>query len=199
MKKKTLSGNTLKINRQTRTTQPTPNNVPPIVNNFTFKKLTRYKQSKNKPRTIKQCCDIYKKDITGKTNLPLFNSCKINKYCRKYKCKDIDNKFKKAQLKSLGNNYNTLLMSSLYNKCPLYMVDKTRKRCYNTTMKKFYKDNNLHEVYDKILECDNKTCVKEKRIFNTNLFRIRKNKKIGRLPKLLIIEDLPDTQMIEIN
>ena len=61
------------------------------------------------------------------------------------------------------------------------------------------KENNLGDVYDKVLECDKKTCAKEKKIFYTNLFRIHKNKKIGRLPKPLVIEDLPDKEMIEIN
>ena len=212
MKNNTLSRNTLKINSKKYSKKYSKKNSKSNfarkdlkdLKDFTFKKISKEtqskgKQSRNKPRTIKQFCEIYKKDITGKTNLPLFNSCKINQYCRKYKCKGIDNKFKKAQNKTLGNNYNTLLMSSLYSKCPSTIPDKNRKRCYNTAMKKFYKENALGEVYDKVLECDKKTCAKEKNIFNTNLFRIRKNKKIGRFPKPLIIEDLPDNEMIEIN
>ena len=194
-----IPSNTFEINSKINLPNFPRKNVNEDLEKFTFKKLTMGKKSKYKPRTIKQFCELYKKDITGKTNLPLFNSCKINQYCRKYKCKGIDNKFKNAQLKSLGNNYNTLLMSSLYSKCPSTMIDKNRKRCYNTTMKKFYRENNLGNVYDKVLECDKKTCSKEKKIFYTNLFRIHKNKKIGRLPKPLIIEDLPDTEMIEIN
>jgi hypothetical protein len=194
MENKTVSRNTSKTNSKTKVS-----NLPTTFKGFTFKKLTKRKKSVKKPRTIKQFCEIYKKDITGKTNLPLFNSCKINQYCRKYKCKGIDKKFKNAQIKSLGNNYNTLLMSALYSNCPSTMMDKNRKRCYNTTMKKFYKENNLGDVYDKVLECNKKTCAKEKKIFYTNLFRIHKNKKIGRLPKPLVIEDLPDKEMIEIN
>ena len=200
MKNTTLSRNTLKINSKTHSKKHSKSNLPrKDIKDFTFKKLSKGKQSRNKPRTIKHFCEIYKKDITGKTNLPLFNSCKINQYCRKYKCKGIDNKFKKVQTKTLGNNYNTLLMSSLYSKCPSTMEDKNRKRCYTNAMKKFYKENALGEVYDKVIECDKKTCAKEKYIFNTNLFRIRKNKKIARFPKPLIIEDLPDKEMIEIN
>lgn len=213
MKNTTLSRNTLKINSKTHSKTHSKKNSKSNfarkdfkdfkdfkdLKDFTFKKLSKGKQSRNKPRTIKQFCEIYKKDITGKTNLPLFNSCKINQYCRKYKCKGIDNKFKNAQTKRLGNNYNTLLMSSLYSKCPSTMEDKNRKRCYTNAMKKFYKENALGEVYNKVLECDKNTCAKEKYIFNTNLFRIRKNKKMARFPKPLIIEDLPDKEMIEIN
>jgi hypothetical protein len=162
---------------------------------FTFKDI----KSRTKPKTIKQICEIYKKDITGKDNLPLFNSCKINQYCRKYKCKDIDKKFKKAQIQKLGINYNTLLMASIHSKCPPTMADKSRKRCYSAAMSKFYKDNELGDIYNKVLECDKITCGKEKQIFNTNLFRVRtkKNKQI-RIPKQLNIEDLPDKEMIEI-
>jgi len=220
MKNKILSRNTLKTNSKANqnisskkiSSKKKSSNLPikklddlknlknfKDLKDFTFKKLTNDKNNKNKPKTIKQFCEIYKKDIIGKTNLPLFNSCKINQYCRKYKCKGIDNKFKKEQIKTLGNNYNTLLMSSLYSKCPSTMADKNRKRCYNTATKKFYKENNLDEVYEKVLECDKKTCAKEKKIFNTNLFRIRKNKKFAKIPQLLIIEDLPDNEMIEIN
>jgi hypothetical protein len=192
------SRNTLKINSRIQNSKAKNlNNLP--LNNAKFINIT--KKKKNKPKTIKQYCDIYKKDIIGKTNLPLFNSCKINQYCRKYKCKGIDNKFKKIQSKTLGNNYNTLLMSSVYSKCPSTISDKNRKRCYNTAIKKFYKDNNLDEVYDKVIECDKKTCAKEKQIFYSNLFRTRKNQKQikQKLPKLLNIEDLPDNEMIAIN
>ncbi len=142
---------------------------------------------------------MYKNDITGKINLPLFNSCKINQYCRKYKCKSIDKKFKQAQIKKLGTNYNTLLMSSIYNKCPPEMSPNNRKRCTNKAMLKFYEDNNLGNVYKDVLECDNKICAKEKQIFHNNLFRIRKHKKKLRIQKPLVIEELPDKQMIEIN
>jgi hypothetical protein len=65
---------------------------------------------------------------------------------------------------------------------------------------KFYEDNNLDSVYKSVLECDKKTCAKEKQIFHNNLFRIRnKHQKKIKLNKLLVIEDLPDKEMIEIN
>ena len=31
----------------------------------------------------------------------------------------------------------------------------------------------MNELYNKVIECDKKTCSKEKQIFNTNLFRQR--------------------------
>jgi hypothetical protein len=66
-------------------------------------------------------------------------------------------------------------------------------------MLKFYEDNNLGDVYKNVLECDKKTCAKEKQIFQNNLFRIRKHNKKIKIHKLLVIEDLPDKEMIEIN
>lgn len=193
MKNNILSKKTVKINRK-KHKKGTLSNFS--KKDFTFKTLIN-KNSKKKNKTIKQYCDIYKKDITDKLKLPLYNSCKKNQYCRKYKCKNIDNKFRKKQIEKLGNNYNTLLMSSLYSKCPSTISDKKKKLCYNMATKKFYKENNLDEVYKKVLECDKKTCSKEKKIFYTNLFRINKNKKHVKLYKPLIIEDLVDKEMIE--
>jgi hypothetical protein len=187
-----------KINKKTKKVEVNALNKV-NSNKFTFKKDIKY-STKQQPKTIKQLCEVYKKDITGKINLPLYKSCKINQYCRKYKCNDIDKKFKNGQIKKLGINYNTLLLSSLYNKCPATMEDKNRKRCYNHAMLKFYKDNNLGDKYTQLLECDKKTCINEKKIFNTNLFRIRKKgQKQIRLPKKIQIDELPDKDMIEIN
>ena len=197
-KNKNKTKKTIDIQNITKTKKQ--HNVLKNINfkEFTFKKTSA--KSKLKPKTIKQLCEVYKKNITGKVNTPLYNSCKINQYCRKYKCSNIDKKFKDSQTTKLGINYNTLLLSSLHNKCPSTMPDKNRKRCYNSTMLKFYKDNNLLSDYKKVLECDKKICAKEKEIFNTNLFRIRnKGKKQIRIHKPLNIEELPDKEMIEIN
>lgn len=171
-----------------------------ISNNKNSKFTFKTQSSPKKLKTIKQICENYKKDIIGNTNTTLYNSCKINQYCRKYKCKNIDKIFTNALTKKLGNNYNTLLMSSLYSKCPHTMQNKTRKRCISSAMKTFYKNNDLDNIYSKVLECDNKLCSKERKIFNTNLFRIRnkKNKFIHK-PKSINIEELPDKEMIQIN
>jgi hypothetical protein len=207
-----LFGNTIKTKRSNSFLKRKIDNLPneiqtklpnaiPNIKKFTFNKFTNQtRKSKIKPKTIKQYCEIYKNDITGKVNMPLYNSCKINQYCRKYKCKNIDKKFKQAQINKLGINYNTLLMSSLYSKCPADMIDKNRKRCNNRAMMKFYEANSLGSLYKNVIECDKKTCAKEKQIFHNNLFRIRnKHQKKIKINKPLIIEDLPDKEMIEIN
>ena len=54
-------------------------------------KLNKVKYNK-RPHNIDKYCGFYKTDINGKINKKLYNSCKINKYCRKYKCQDIDSK-----------------------------------------------------------------------------------------------------------
>ena len=129
---------------------------------------------KNK-RTIDKYCSFYKNDITGKLNKQLYRSCKINKYCRKYKCKSIDEKIIKEQKKKLGQNYNTLILSSLRSACPITDEDnyKNKSKCETKALHKLYKANNMNELYNKVIECDKKTCSKEKQIFNTNLFRQR--------------------------
>jgi hypothetical protein len=163
-----------------------------------IKKLTKKNDKKDKKRTVKHFCKNYKKNIFGKPNINLYNSCKINQYCRKHKCQNIDKKFEIEKAKKLGNNNNQLLMASVYTKCPITISENNRKRCYNKAIKKFYESNNLGDTYNKLLECDNKLCSKERKIFYTNLFRV-KTKKYGRKPKLINIEDIPDKEMIEKN
>ena len=73
-------------------------------------KKTKNKNKKNKTkRIIDKYCSFYKTDINGKINKKLFLSCKLNKYCRKYKCKDIDYKMIKLKKKQIGLNYNTII------------------------------------------------------------------------------------------
>jgi len=52
-----------------------------------------------------------------------------------------------------------------------YKKSKKQKKCVSKAIKQIYKDNNLTEIYNKSLECDNKICAKEQKIFNINLFR----------------------------
>ena len=136
---------------------------------------TKSKTKLNKKRNIETYCGFYKNDINGKLNKQLYRSCKINKYCRKYKCKNIDEKLIKEQKTKLGQNYSTLILGSLRSACPIYDDDnnKNRKKCESKALNKFYKENNMSELYNKVIECDKKTCSKEKQIFNTNLFRQR--------------------------
>lgn len=160
-----------------------------------FKSLTK-KTRKHKKRDY---CAIYKHDFVGKPTPQLFRTCKMNSSCRKQKCDNIDKKFKSEQIKRLGNDYNGLLMSSVYNKCPETLSNKSRKRCYNKSMAKFYEDNNMKDIYDKLQECDKKTCNKERQIFYTNLFKIRRQKKQIKIHQPLVIKDIPDKQLIEMN
>lgn len=169
------------------------------------KKNKKSKTLKNKKtkktKNINKICNEYGIDLNGTKNDKLYTSCKINKFCRKYKCKNIDKKFKKHTLKKIGNQYNNLLLTSIYNNCNYpTMVDKKLMSKYNKCKAKktleFYKNNNLDHHYKKILECDT-LCAKEKKIFLTNLFRF-KNKRIKKEPQLNI-NNLPDIEYIKSN
>ena len=158
----------------------------------TKSKHTKLSNKLKKKRTIEKYCSFYKNDITGKLNKQLYRSCKINKYCRKYKCKSIDEKMIKEQKKKLGQNYNTLILSSLRSACPITDEDnyKNRNKCETKALHKFYKANNMNELYNKVIECDKKTCAKEKQIFNTNLFRQRQIKLKKNKEKSLMLINL---------
>ena len=143
------------------------------------KKTTKTKSKKNKKHhNIDKICNIYINDINGKPNKKLYNSCKINKYCRKYKCQDIDTKLLKAKQKYIGNNYNKIIFDKIKTLCPQNIIKqddqtviKKQNKCTNKAIKQIFKDNHLEEIYKKSIECDNKTCTKEKKIFNINLFK----------------------------
>jgi len=182
--------NTIKLNTKSKTKSISKS----IVN---FNKVSMLEKTKKRDKKIKEYCEFYNKDIFGNPTPALFNSCKVNKYCRKTKCKNIDKKFKQAQIKELGNKYQSALAASVDKKCLHIVSDKNYKNCRTKATKKFYKDNNLGDLYDKMLECDTKTCAKERKIFYTNLFRLNKKKK-G--PKANIEDELPpDQYLIETN
>jgi hypothetical protein len=134
----------------------------------------KHKKSKN---IIDRYCGYYKTGINGKINKNLYSSCKINKYCRKYKCQDIDNKMIKAKQTNIGFNYNKIIFDKIKKSCNQNITGddkvfkKTTKQCANNAIKEIFKDNNLEELYNKSIECDKITCVKEQKIFNQNLFR----------------------------
>ena len=132
---------------------------------------------KYKPRSVESYCGtFYKKDILGKVNKNLYESCKINKYCRKNKCDKIDEKMVKEQTHKLGKNYNMFIHGYLRQYCPLTVTDKNRQLCETKTLKKFYKKYDMDDLYNKLVECDKITCAKEKKIFYTNLFRTKQIK-----------------------
>jgi len=158
---------------------------------------------KYKPRSVESYCGaFYKKDILGKVNKNLYESCKINKYCRKNKCDKIDEKMVKEQSHKLGKNYNMLIQGFLRQNCPLTVTNKNRQLCETKTLKKFYKKYDMDDLYNKLLECDKLTCAKEKKIFYTNLFRT-KQIKLKKKQKIILAEieeqenPEPDMDLIE--
>ena len=154
---------------------------------------------KYKPRSVESYCGtFYKKDILGKVNKNLYESCKINKYCRKNKCDNIDEKMVKEQTNKLGKNYSMFIQGYLRQHCPLTVTNKNRQLCERKTLKKFYKKYDMDDLYDKLLECDKLTCAKEKKIFYTNLFRLKQiklKKKQKMILKELETQENPDPDM----
>jgi hypothetical protein len=187
-----------------KTNMFTTDNVSKLGNKKGNKNINKKEKPKRDRRkggkiTIKKYCDNYKHNYLDKQNKALYNACKINQYCRKNKCKDIDRKFDKIKSNKLGTNGNILLMTSITSKCPIEMSNKSRKKCLNKATKRFYEENDMGEIYRQVLECDKKICAKERQIFFTNLFRANKTKKRIRQPVQVSIEDIPDQQMIESN
>ena len=160
-------------------------------------------KNKYKHRSVESYCGaFYKKDILGKVNKDLYESCKINKYCRKNKCDKIDEKMVKEQTKKLGKNYNMYIQPYLRQHCPLTVTNKNRQLCEAKTLKTFYEKYDMGDLYNKLLECDKITCAKEKKIFYTNLFRT-KQIKLKKKQKIILAEQEeqenpePDMDLIE--
>jgi hypothetical protein len=166
-------------------------------------KIKGKKENKYKQRSVESYCGtLYKKDILGRVNKDLYESCKVNKYCRKNKCDKIDEKMVKVQENKFGKKYNIFIQSYLRQHCPLTVTNKNRQLCEKKTLKKFYEKYDMDDLYNKLLECDKLTCAKEKKIFYTNLFRtnqikLKKKQKII-LAKLEEQENPePDMDLIE--
>ena len=79
------------------------------------------------------------------------------------------------------------------------MSNKSRKKCLNKATKRFYEENDMGDIYSKVLECDKKTCTKERQAFLSNLFRTNKTQKRIKQPILVSLDKIPDQQMIETN
>jgi hypothetical protein len=163
------------------------------------------KRKKNKkrfhagiPKTINQFCEMYKKDILGNPTKDIYESCKINKLCRKTKCQNIDKKFYNTAINKLGKNYKTLLLGYINSKCnnDIPNTGNKYKKCFKKNTKKFYQNYELGNLYDKILECDNKTCKTEHDRFYSNIYKNIKNKHVKPTKN---IEDQPDLEMIKNN
>ena len=168
-------------------------------------KLNKVKYNK-RPHNIDKYCGFYKTDINGKINKKLYNSCKINKYCRKYKCQDIDSKMINIKKTKIGANYNKIIFDKILSSCPenLYSSDDDKKnkqkkqKCISKTIKQIYKDNNIEDLYKKSIECDKIICAKEQKIFNNNLFREKQLKLNKSQVKILIDQDLPNEVDIDL-
>jgi len=78
-------------------------------------------KSKKQKDNVDKYCSIYKTDIDGKPNKnkKLYKTCKLSRYCRKYKCNNIDAKLTKAMAKQFGENYKDLLFNKIRDSCPL--------------------------------------------------------------------------------
>jgi hypothetical protein len=166
-------------------------------------KLKGKKEKKYKPRSVESYCGtFYKKDILGRVNKDLYESCKVNKYCRKNQCDKIDEKMVKEQENKFGKKYNMFIQAHLRQYCPLTVTNKNRQLCETKTLKKFYEKYDMDELYNKLVECDKITCAKEKKIFYTNLFRT-KQIKLKKKQKIILakLEEQenpePDMDLIE--
>lgn len=174
-----------------KTNKLTHKNKLKTKHNIKKETLTKTKPSDKKTTNIASACNIYKKDLNGKINKVLYNSCKIHKYCRKYNCNDIDNEVKNTLTKKIGNNYPKLLFKYIRSEC---FGGERKKKCEQKAIAKFYKENDLTDLHNKLTECDKKTCKKEKDIFYTNLYRHHRQK-MRKVEKTIDAEDMePDLE-----
>jgi hypothetical protein len=163
-------------------------NKKSFIKKMKYSAKIKAKEKKYKPRSVERYCGtFYKKDILGKVNKNLYESCKIHKYCRKNNCDKVDEKMIKEQTNKLGKNYNMLIQAYLRQHCPLTVTNKNRKLCEAKTLKKFYEKYDMSDLYNKLIECDKITCAKEKKIFYTNLFRT-KQIKLKKKQKIILAE-----------
>ena len=166
--KKTLSNDTLLKSKLSKS------QLSKTKKNKNTKKTRKNKVKK--PHTIDKFCGYYKYDINGNINKKLYNSCKINKYCRKYKCQNIDLKMLNAKQKKIGHNYNKIIFDKLKSACPQnitydILFKKKKKKCEEKALEEIYKNNDMLDLYNKSKECDKVICSKEHNIFNLNLFK----------------------------
>ena len=184
---------------------------------------TKQKTKKHilRPHIIDKYCGIYKTDITGKETKELYKSCRKVKYCRKYKCKNIDSKFTKRKLKKLGPEFDSLIIRSLNKACPEPIIedetedevskvsskrsskssksfkssnqeDMDRLHCEKRELKKIYKEHDMDILHNKVLQCDNITCNKEQKKFYNNIFNQKELKLKKNQKKLLSQKNLED-------
>lgn len=169
-----------------------------IIKKMKHSAKLKAKHKHYKPRSVESYCGtFYKKDLLGKVNKVLYESCKINKYCRKNKCDKIDEKMVKEKTNKLGKNYNMFIQGYLRQYCPLTVTSKNRQLCEIKTLKKLYKKYDMDDLYNKLLECDKITCAKEKKIFYTNLFRTKQIKLKKKQKMILADEEAKEEDNLE--
>ena len=150
---------------------------------------SKTKKAKSKShKYIEKQCKIYKADLAGKPTKYLYSTCKAEKFCRKYKCKDIDRNIYKTLTNKLGANHRNIILNTVRTTCPVYLSDAARKKCQTKTVANFYKSNGMEEMYNSLIECDKKTCAKEKQAFYMALYR-QKKLKLKKQEKALIDTD----------
>ena len=176
-------------------------NKKSFIKKIKYSAKQKAKLKKYKPRSVESYCKAFHKvDILGKVNKNLYQSCKTHKYCRKNKCHKIDEKNNKELTKRFGKKYNMYIQGHLREKCPLTVNPKNIKLCEKKTLKQFYETYGISDIYNKLNECDTKTCAKEKKVFYTNLFRTKQLKLKKKQRLLLALEkekEEPDMYLIK--
>ena len=134
----------------------------------TSKTIKKSKSSKTKKNLF---CQNYYIDINNNKNNKVYKTC--NKYyqCRKHKCNNIDARIEKKKENVFGKDYHNYIQSKIEKKCPLTLKTKQRKQCETRTLKKIYNKHKIINLYNKLLECNRKLCIKDKQIFYNTLFK----------------------------
>jgi hypothetical protein len=195
------------LKKQTKSTTSSNKHAFSLLNNIENKKnhrVLKHTTSKNirKNRKIyKNYCNVYKEDINKRKTPVLHKSCLINSICRKTKCKDIDIKIRDARLSKFGFNYNSII-KDLTTKCPDTLTKRMKNKCDEKIIRKLHNDNDIEDLYNDLKQCDNTTCSKEKKIFETNIRRHRrmrlKKKEKEQLARGNFLDDIDIDQIKEI-
>jgi len=178
----------------------------------TIKKTNKTNKTikKTKYNKIDKKCSQYKTDIDNKPTTKLHKSCKMYQYCKKKKCYDIDNEIQDYIKNKLGVNYKSIIFDKIQSECinknnignignigniennsdKHDKTNKNMKQCEQNALKSLYKENNMYDLYKKIIKCDKVICSKEKKIFNTNLFREDKIKLKNKEKNIIINQNL---------
>ena len=142
-------------------------------------KLSNTSKSSNTSNTSKSSntsnpskfCQHYYVDINGNKNNKVYKKCNKYSQCRKNRCKNIDARIEAKKESVFGKEYDNYIKSKIEKKCPLTLKTKQRKQCETRTLKKIYSNHNIINLYTKLLECNRKLCLKDKRNFYNTMFK----------------------------